>query len=149
MPERILGRPVSWSQVKPERFFGLGLYQPRGYLVRVTTPERTLLDGLQAPELSGGFENVLRAWELARDTLDLDVLVHYVDRFDIAVLRQRTGFTLEELGLSHPRIEEWQGMARRGGSSKLVASAPYASHYSDRWNISLNAPISALRNGSP
>jgi predicted transcriptional regulator of viral defense system len=148
MPERVLGRPVTWNQVKPERFFGLGLYQPHRYLVRVTTPERTLLDGLHAPQLTGGIENVLRAWERARNTLDLDVLVHYVDRFGIVVLRQRTGFILEELALFHPRLEEWQAMAHRGGSSRLVASAPYSSDYSERWNISLNAPISALRNGS-
>lgn len=147
MPARVLGRPVTWRQVKPERFFGIGVYAPRGYPVRVTTPERTLLDALQAPELSGGMENVLRAWALARDTLDLEVLVHAVDRFDIALLRQRTGFILDELGLSHPRIEEWRHVARRGGSSKLLASAPYSPEYSERWSLSLNAPIAALHNG--
>lgn len=141
---RMLGRPVTWNQVKPERFFGLGIYQPHGYPVRVTTPERTLLDGLLAPELAGGIENVLRAWVLARDSLNLDVLVYAVDRFDIAILRQRTGFILDELGLSHPRIEQWQSTASRGGSSKLVAAAPYAPLYSERWNLSLNAPITAL-----
>lgn len=148
MPAHILGRPVIWHQVKPERFFGIGVYQSRGYSVRVTTTERTLLDSLQAPELSGGMENVLRAWALARDTLDLNGLVHYVDRFDIALLRQRAGFILEELGLSHPRIEEWQTMARRGGSSKLAASAPYAPHFSERWSLSLNAPTTTLHDGN-
>jgi predicted transcriptional regulator of viral defense system len=146
-PDRILGRPIAWHQVKPERFFGLGIYQPRGYPVRVTTPERTLLDALQAPESAGGIENVFRAWSLARDTLDLNLLVHYVDRFDITLLRQRTGFILEELGLSHPQTEAWQRLARRGGSSKLVASAPYSPHFSERWSLSLNAPITALNDG--
>lgn len=144
MPDRVLGRPVTWRQVKPERFFGVSVYQPRGYLVRVTTPERTLLDSLQEPALSGGVENVLRAWALARDTFNLEVLVRYVERFDIALLRQRVGFILEELGLSHPWIEAWQDKAQRGGSSKLVASAPYSPHHSERWNLSLNAPIAAL-----
>lgn len=143
-PDRILGRPVTWTRVKPGRFFGFGIYQPRGYPVRVTTPERTLLDGLLEPELTGGIENVLRAWVLAREVIDLDVLVYAVDRFDIAILRQRTGFILEELGFFHPLIEQWQTMARRGGSSRLVASAPYAPHYSERWSLSLNAPITAL-----
>lgn len=145
----ILGRPVAWRQVKPERFFGLGVYQPRGYPVRVTTPERTLLDGLQAPDRSGGIENVLRAWALARETLNIDVLVHSIDRFDIALLRQRAGYILEEIGLSHPRIEEWREVTRRGGSSKLVASTPYSSHYSERWNLSLNAPIAVLHARHP
>lgn len=148
MPRHIPGRPVTWRQVKPERLFGTTVYQPRGYPIRVTTPERTLLDGLLEPELSGGIENVLRAWSLARDTLNLDVLVHYVDRFNIALLRQRVGFILEEMGLSHPQIAAWQSAAQRGGSSKLVASAPYSPTYSERWSLSLNVPLTALHDGA-
>ena len=102
----------------------MGEYQPRGYPVRITTPERTLLDGLLQPQLSGGFENVLRACVAARDTLNLEALLHDVDRFGIGVLRQRVGYILEELGIHHPELYAWQAQAKRGGSSRLVASAP-------------------------
>ena len=87
---------------------------------------------------------MLRAWALARDRIDLDVLVHQVDRFDVAVLRQRVGYLLDRLDLSDPRIERWRTSARRGGSSKLVGAEPYASSYDERWNLSLNAPIGIL-----
>ncbi|MFT4039461.1 MAG: hypothetical protein QM692_14830 [Thermomicrobiales bacterium] len=146
-PARVLGRPVAWHQVKPERFFGTRVYQPRGYPVRVTTPERTLLDGLLEPEWSGGIENVLRAWALARDTLDLDSLMHAVDRFNMPLLGQRAGFLLEELGYEDARFEAWRSKAQRGGSSKLVASAPYEPTFSERWSLSLNAPLTALQEG--
>jgi predicted transcriptional regulator of viral defense system len=109
------------------------------------SPERTLLDGLLAPERCGGFDNVLGAWVRARDTLDLDRLVEYVERLDVGVVRQRAGFLLEELDLSHPALARWQARARRGGSSKLLGSAPYAPTYSERWSLSLNAPLTALR----
>lgn len=147
--DRVLGHPVRWIRVKPERYFGVADYQPLGYTVRVTTPERTLLDGLLDPESSGGLENVLRAWTLARDTLDVDTLVHQAERFRVAVLRQRVGFILESLDLQHPLLDRWQATATRGGSSKLLASAPYADTYSDRWNLSLNASIAALRPDAP
>lgn len=143
-PARVLGRPLTWTRPKADRFFGVGVYQPRGYSLRVTTPERTLIDGLMTPELSGGMTNVLHAWTRARDTLDLDTLVSSVDRFDVKVLRQRAGFVLEELGLKHPLMEQWRERAQRGGSSKLVGSAPYASAFNERWNLSLNAPVTAL-----
>lgn len=146
-PARVLGRPVTWHQVKPERFFGVRVYQPRGYPIRVTTLERTLLDGLLEPEWSGGMENVLRAWALAREALDLDTLVHSVDRFNMPLLGQRAGFVLEELGYDDSRFEAWRGKAQRGGSSKLVASVPYAPTFSERWSLSLNAPLSALQEG--
>jgi predicted transcriptional regulator of viral defense system len=140
----VLDRSIDWTRVKPERYFGINLYRPRGYPVRVTSPERTLLDGLQHPDLSGGIQNVMQAWARARDLLRLDDVVQYVDRFDVAVLRQRVGFILDELGLSHPRLEEWRVQAGRGGSSKLLGSAPSAPTYSKRWNLSINVPTSPL-----
>jgi predicted transcriptional regulator of viral defense system len=144
---RILGRPIHWTRVDPARYFGLGEYTPRGYPVRVTTLERTLLDALQRPDLSGGIEDVLRAWVRARDLLDLDELVADVDRLGITLLRQRVGYILEEIGLPHPVLDRWRQATHRGGSSKLVGSASYAPTYSERWNLSLNAPVAALRGG--
>ena len=138
-PDRILSWSLRWVRVTPGRYFGLREYQPQGYPVRVMMPERALVDGLQDPSLSGGFENVLRAWVRARDMLDLDALL------EIGVLRQRVGFILDQLGLAHPAIEMWHAHAKRGGSSKLVGSAPYdGAHYSERWSLSINAPIAVL-----
>jgi predicted transcriptional regulator of viral defense system len=141
---RILDRPVHWTRIGTARYFGLREYAPRGYPIRVTTPERTLLDAVQNPDLSGGIENVLRAWVRARDLLDLNSLVADVNRLGIAVLRQRVGYILEEIGLPHPDLDDWRQTTHRGGSSKLVGTAPYSSTYSDRWNLSLNAPVDAL-----
>jgi len=146
---RILDRPIRWSAVQPARFFGVGEYRRFGYPLRVTTRERTLLDGLRDPELCGGLENVLRAWAASRDTLDVAALVADAERLDIAVLRQRAGFVMETLGIAHPRLERWRELASRGGSSKLLAAAPYATpagagRFSERWKLALNAPLEAL-----
>jgi len=111
----------------------------------MTTPERTLLDGLLDPEECGGFENVLGAWGRGRDLLDVNAVVFLVDRLDIGVLRQRVGFVLEALGIEHEAFKRWQPLGRRGGSSRLVSSAPYAPTFDERWSLSLNAPIGALR----
>lgn len=143
-PAKILGRPVQWLRVKPERFFGFADYQPLGYPIRYMTPERTLIDGLQNPNLCGGIVNVLRAWVVAQDTIDLEVLLHQVERFDVAVLRQRVGYVLDQLGLSHPIVERWCAASQRGGSSRLVASVPFASTFDERWNLSINAPVDVL-----
>ncbi len=141
-PPRILDWDVEWDS--SGRFFGVHEYRRLGYPVYVTSPEKTLVDALQKPQLCSGIENVLRAWAVARDTLNADELVQTVDRFDIGVLRQRVGFILDELGLSHPTVEGWRARAQRGGSSRLLASAPYASTYSERWNLSINTPVTAL-----
>lgn len=146
-PEAILDHPVRWHRVQAQRFTGIGEYRPEGWPVRVTSPERTLLDGLLAPEDCGGFENVLRAWTRARDLLDVGATVQLVERLDVGVLRQRAGFLLEALGLTHAALDAWRARSRRGGSSRLYGGAPYASTFDERWNLSLNAPIDILHHG--
>lgn len=143
-PAKINGRPVQWLRIKPERFFGFADYQPLGYPIRYMTPERTLIDGLQNPNLCGGITNVLRAWVRAQDTIDLDVLLHQVERFNVAVLRQRVGYIIDQIGLSHPIVERWRGASQRGGSSRLVASEPFAATFDERWSLSINTPVDIL-----
>lgn len=144
-PEKILGRPVQWLRVKPERFFGFAEVEPLGYPLRYMSSERTLIDGLQTPNLCGGITNVLRGWVLAQDVIDFEVLLHQVERFDVAVLRQRVGYVIDQLGLSHPMVERWRAASQRGGSSRLVASSPFASTHDERWNLSINAPVDVLQ----
>ncbi len=89
--------------------------------------------------------SVLRAWAVSRDVLDIDKVVQYVDALEINLLRQRTGYVLEEIGLEHTRLEEWRKHAQRGGSSKLYISSPYSPNYSERWSLSINGPTDPLR----
>ncbi len=151
-PAHLLDRPVRWVRIRAERYFGMAEYHRQGYPVRITDRERTLLDGLLEPDLCGGLQHVLRALVHARDLLDLDLLTYYTERFGIAVLRQRVGYVLDELGLAHPTVEGWRRQAHRGGSSKLLGSAPYsqgeAAAYSTAWNLALNAPVTVLREGA-
>jgi len=141
---KLLGREVSWTRMAPHRFFGFQTYRPLGYPIRVTTPERTLVDAMQEPTQCGGIANSLRAWAKGRETIDVDRVVETVDRLDIGVVRQRVGYVLDQLGLNHPALDDWRSKAHRGGSSKLVGSAPYDPTYDERWNLSLNGPVWAL-----
>ena len=147
-PELVLRTPVRWSTVDPVRFHGFLEYQPHGARIRVTTPERTLVDAIQSPELSGGIANVLRAWTVGAPMTDLDSLTEQVERYDIQVLRQRVGFVLDRLGLPHPALDRWQQKAHRGGSSRLVGSEPFASTFDERWNLSINASTSPMEESS-
>jgi predicted transcriptional regulator of viral defense system len=146
IPKKVLGRPVLSKRVKPAWFFGHEEYQPLGFTMRYTTPERSLIDGLMNPELCGGITTVLRAWAGGSSMVDLDVLVHQVERLGVKVLRQRVGYVLNELDVTHPTLEEWRVNAKRGGSSRLVGSEPFSSTYDDRWNLSINAPVGDLHN---
>jgi predicted transcriptional regulator of viral defense system len=145
LPTAIDGTPINWHQI--EKFFGFAEYTPRGYPVRVMTLEKTLIDGLASPEWCGGLTNVLRAWANGRDAINLRAVIEFTDRQDKGVLRQRVGYVLEKLGFSDPKLDVWTTKAQRGGSSRLLASAPFEPVFSERWKISLNTSIAPLEEG--
>ncbi len=140
----VLGTHVSWQRTKVEHFFGVATYREGDIPIYVTTPERTLVEGLRSPDACGGIINVLSSWSRARWTLDVESIIATVNRFNVGILRQRVGYVLESLGFSHQELIRWQRSARRGGSSRLVASEPFLSTFSARWSLSLNGPVHLL-----
>lgn len=143
-PDAIGGRTVVWTSSLAKWDFGhqTGLFESSP--IYVTDLERTLVDSLRAPEKCGGILHAVRAWRQSRPIMNVDRIIDYADRLGQAVLRQRVGFTIEALGLSHARLDEWAGSSVRGGSARLVASETFAPQHSERWNLSLNAPESIL-----
>lgn len=139
----IEGVPIRWHRL--DKYFGFSEYSPRGYPIRVMTLEKTLIDGLANPEWCGGLTTVLEAWVRAKDALKVKTVLKLTERSDVGVLRQRVGYVLEELGFSDPELDGWRVSAKRGGSSKLLASAPFVSEFSKRWMISINASTDVLR----
>jgi predicted transcriptional regulator of viral defense system len=107
--------------------------------VRVATIGRTFLDMLREPTLCGGIHHVLGIY-LEHAERNLALIAAEVDQHGGPIDKVRAGYVLEEVcGLTHPSFEEWQTHAARGGSRKLVAANEYASTYSERWALSLNA----------
>jgi predicted transcriptional regulator of viral defense system len=48
---------------KEEELFGVNREDRAGLQVRVTSLERTMVDLLDRPDLSGGYEEIWRSWE--------------------------------------------------------------------------------------
>lgn len=136
------GRPVHWHFLN--RAFSFEEYRPLGYPVRVTSRERTLLDGLLEPGWCGGFANVIQAWVEAAAHLDIAQMLDSVEACDMPILRQRAGWLLERLGIRDTRLDDWASRSKRGGSARLLATAPYQNAFSERWCLSLNAPLGPL-----
>jgi len=143
-PKTVHDTRVVWSATKPDWDFGHTIGHTQGCPFYITDLERTLLDSLRFPEKSGGIREVFHIWKQAADVLDLERLVGYVDRFNQALLRQRAGFLLEQLGVSHPTFDVWARRGVRGSSAKLAANREFCSEHSERWNLSINVPTSVL-----
>ncbi len=143
-PAFINGAPIYWHKAKSDWDFGHILGYSQGCPIYITDPERTLLDALRFPDRCGGTTEVLRIWKRAQPTLRLDVLVDYVVRFNQTLLRQRVGFLLEQLELTHPILQDWVTRSVRGSSAKLFANLDFSPTFSERWNLSINVPDTEL-----
>ncbi len=143
-PDSINGVRIHWHKSKPQWDFGHTLGYSQGYPIYITDPERTLLDALRFPERCGGTTEVLRIWKRALPSLAIDVLIDYVKCFDQTLLRQRVGFILEKLDVTHPILEEWASRSVRGSSAKLFAKLDFSPTFSERWNLSINVPEAVL-----
>lgn len=149
-PETIDGTPIQWSQTKPDWDFGYVVGYVQGSPIYVTDLERTLLDILRFPDRSGGAMEVLRMWKRAVPRLRLHALIDYTKRFNQTLLRQRVGFLLEHVQLTHPILEDWAKNSVRGSSAKLIANLDFSPVHSERWNLSINVAdtiLSELREG--
>ncbi len=74
---------------------GVMIADRAGMAVRVTSPERTLVDVLDRPDLSGSWEEVWRSLE-SIEFFDLDKVVDYARLLGKATLAAKVGFFLEQ-----------------------------------------------------
>jgi len=148
----VLGMRFRIVRVKPRKFFG-NRREPRGAtFMWVTDREKTIVDCLDRPELSGGVGEVAKALQEGEGDFDWERLTAYLDRFGSGAVAKRLGFLVESLQLTHgPEsglFEAWRELLS-AGVSKLDPSTPREAHrIATRWRVAVNVPEEGLRNPS-
>jgi len=128
-------------QVKPERFFGIEPVWVNESRISITDPERTLLDGLKAPQYCGDFAEVLHAFELRAPQLNVERIIDYALKLD-AVTAKRLGWILARQGIASDRLEPLRAVPIKG-YRVLDSSGPRRGPYEARWMIQVNLPGTA------
>jgi len=75
--------------------FGVVRHKRSGAELRVTSLERTLVDLLDRPELTGGWEEIWRSLE-SIEFFDIEQIVEYVLLLENATTAAKVGFFLEQ-----------------------------------------------------
>jgi len=125
-------------QVKTERYFGVEKEWIGEARVRVTDPERTLLDGLSMPHYCGDFAEVLHAFRARGEKLNVKKIIEYACRLDSATAK-RLGWVLESQGVDPTYLEPLLGLAIKG-YRKLDPTGPRKGPCNRRWMIQENLP---------
>jgi len=108
---------------KGQECLGVETADRSGLEVRVTSLERTLVDVLDRPAISGGWEEIWRSLESV-EYFDLEQVIEYALLLNNATTVAKVGFYLEQ----HAE----QLMVEESSLSRLRAHAPKMAHYLDR-----------------
>lgn len=125
-------------QVKPERFFGVEDVWVHEARIKMTDPERTLLDGLMMPQYCGDLSEVLHAFEVRAPKLDVDRIVRYALKLDAATAK-RLGWILERQGVKREQLEPLRNVPIKG-YRVLDPTGPRRGPCDARWMIQVNLP---------
>jgi predicted transcriptional regulator of viral defense system len=85
---------------KPNSWGVTTLITPNQEKLSVTDIERTILDGLERPELSGGIKNVIYGIWAAKNKINWERLMAYSADFQTMAAIKRLGYVLELLSLA-------------------------------------------------
>ena len=109
----------------PSRFFGTKTIERRGESLVVSDPERTLVDCLYRPALSGGMAGVAEIFALAKPRLDWKRFGKYLNRFGDRSLAQRAGYLAERVRPSiRPPLGWVRGRLPRAADSYVPLGPP-------------------------
>lgn len=132
---------------KKEHFWGDTAYwATKQEQVRVSDPERTLLDGFDRPELCGGVTDVARGIWAAQKKIDFKKLGQYAARFRTKAAVKRLGFVLETLKIASgllPGLIELIGQA--GDYVILDPQGLQEGRHLKRWRIRVNLDPEELK----
>ena len=123
-------------RVKRDYFFGIEKKFLTDQPIMVTDLERTLIDGLVRPELCGGFREVINAFDVGWDRVNVQKLMDYGRKFGVSVLK-RIGWMCENLSLPNPHIESLKTLPCTS-CYKLDVSRQAIGKIAKAWNLREN-----------
>lgn len=118
--------------------FGVSTIERQGCLIKVTSLERTFVDVIDRPELSGGWEEVIRS--LDRITkLDIQQVVDYALLLKKGTLIAKVGFFLEQLpeymAVDRKYIQKLQSHMQKQAHYMVHNSKKRQGSYISKWKL--------------
>ena len=141
-----LGLQFRFVRCQRRQLFGLAEHWvTKQQQVRVSDPERTIIDGLKQPEYCGGLTEVAKGLWMRRQDLKVDTLVMYAKRIRVGAVLRRLGFLLETYEMvGAPDLER----LRSGLTAtyvRLDPTLPAEGKRLRRWRLQLNVGPDELR----
>lgn len=144
----ILGIRFKFITITAGKVFGVSVVHIGGSQVRITDREKTIIDCLDRPDLSGGIKQLARIMRNEAPRLDWDRFNEYLARFPSRAVVKRAGYIIEATGVEIPerdkRIVLWRNLLK-SGYVKLEPGAGTEGKLYRRWRIHDNVGLGEPR----
>jgi predicted transcriptional regulator of viral defense system len=139
-PGEVLGVSYKLISLRPEKFFGVVRDWIDEMPFMVTDREKTVIDGLDLPQYSGGVEEIAKALSAAWTQLDEAKLRKYAVKIGNGAVAKRLGFLMETFGLGDVKAFR-KAVTLSAGFSPLDPALPRSGKHNRRWGLLINAEI--------
>ena len=142
----VFGTEFRFVRCPMERFFGFSEeWVDKQEKVLVSDIERTVLDGLRAPEHCGGVSEVAKGFWMRRSDMDVHKLVGYALRTDSSAIIGRLGYLMDVLEVG-PQNDRDSLRERLGRAYVLLdPMLPAEGRFLAKWRLRLNVAAEEIR----
>lgn len=134
-----LGLRFRFVTLTPHKFFGIQTVAIEDHPVRITTPSKTLVDGLDRPDLCGGMVEVVKGvYRYARGDADWEQVTRYAQQLGNRTVFKRLGYLAELTGVN---VGDWLMRWRdeiSAGETLLDPRYGDRGTYDSEWNLRVN-----------
>lgn len=137
--KEIAGATYRFVTIQPDDLWGTEeVWVTPSERVTASDLERTILDCLDRPDLSGGIIEVARGMWAVRDRLDFVRLAEHTKRLGRKSVAKRLGFLLETFGLGNTEILTALQVLVSPSYTLLDPSLPAGGRYVSKWRVRAN-----------
>jgi predicted transcriptional regulator of viral defense system len=140
-PVKILDMEYHFVTLDKSKFFGMAEVQVEGNKIKISHPEKTIVDCLDHPEHAGGIDEVARSIYFSHEELDFKRIKDYAKRIKNITILKRLGFILEKTGLLEKYGFVFAGFKPSKGYPALDKLSPKKGTYNSKWGLLINREI--------
>ena len=146
---RVLDTDIRIVNPVQRKFFGFGPVSVLGYTVMMSDREKTVIDCIDRPALSGGEGEAATILATACRRIDWHKAASYLERIASRTLTRRFGWLADHAGATIPdAVREYLLVLAKGGGKAFLGSRnpePDAIGYQDAWQLTVNVGRNELR----
>lgn len=143
---KIHGLAYRFVRLGAEKFFGHHPVWIGEKQVALAEREKSVVDALDYPELSGGIIQAVKALWRGRNELDLNKLVVYALQMKNRAIIKRLGYLLERLKLGNERLFTDLKKDLSAGYAVLDPLSPRKGRHEAKWRVLVNVSEDELLN---